>query len=101
MIVNAESDGKKDPKTIRTELMASKVAWAVMMFSFFPEMERKFTAYGRLCYMGLEKHMSEDAYRVSWKKYENMMVIALETSIKCASTAVEKYKKNTFIELKA
>ena len=101
MIVNAESDGKKDPKTIALDVMASKVAWAVMIFSFFPEMERKFTAYGRLCYMGLESHMSEDAYRVSWKKYENLMSLALESSIDCASKAVEKYKQNTFIELKA
>ncbi|NHC02346.1 hypothetical protein G9F31_00920 [Acinetobacter sp. 187] len=98
MIVNAGADGKKNPKTIDLEVMASKVAWGVMMFSFFPEMERKFTAYGRLCYMGLEKHMSEDAYRMSWKRYENLMVLALESAIDSAAKVVEKYKKDTFKE---
>jgi hypothetical protein len=45
--------------------------------------------------------MKVDAYRMTWKQYENMMIIALETSIKCASDAIEKYRKNTYKEFNA
>ncbi|MFC2996755.1 hypothetical protein ACFODO_16095 [Acinetobacter sichuanensis] len=102
LVVNAKEDGKRDPKTIPMEDLGKKIGWMVLMYALFPDMERQHTAYGRLCFAGqLQNHMSEDAYRVSWKKYENLMIIALETSIKCAAEAVEKYRKNTYKELKA
>ena len=40
--------------------------------------------------------MSVEQYRKTWKPYENMMVIALETSIKCAAVSVDVYKKMTY-----
>ena len=45
--------------------------------------------------------MDVEAYRKTWKQYENMMVIALEIAIKGAGEAVENYRKNTYKEMKA
>ncbi|MFN3073171.1 hypothetical protein ACK1JC_06045 [Acinetobacter sp. TY2] len=102
LVVNAKEDGKRDPKTIQMDELGKKIAWMVLMYALSPEMERQHTAYGRLCFAGqLQNHMTEDAYRVSWKKYENLMVIAIETSIRCAAEAVEKYRKNTYKDMGA
>lgn len=101
LISNAKDDGKREPKSISMVDLAKKIAWMVIMYSLYPDMERQHTPYGRLCFAGqLQKHMSVDAYRMSWKKYEDMMVIALETSIKSAGKSIEKYKHKTYIEAK-
>lgn len=41
-----------------------------------------------------------DNYRKTWKPYEAMMEIAIESAIDEASKAIEKYKKNTYKELR-
>lgn len=69
-----------------------------VQFALDPEYEDNFTAKGRLHAAGLRSHeMSVDQYRKTWKQYENMMIIALEISIKCASEAIEKYRKETYL----
>jgi hypothetical protein len=38
---------------------------------------------------------------MTWKQYEKLMVMAIESAIDEASKSIEKYKKNTYKELKA
>lgn len=79
-----------------------KVSWMVLMFSLDPDHEANFTAKGRL-HLAAGVNTTEltlKAYDRTWKQYENIMFIALETSIKCAAEAVEKYRKNTYREAK-
>ncbi|OTG81777.1 hypothetical protein [Acinetobacter sp. ANC 4648] len=101
MVVNAEKDNRLKPKNIELCVLANRVALMVLLFALDPEYEANFTAKGRLYAGGIKSYeMDSEAYRKTWKQYENLMVIALETSIKCASGAVEKYRKNTYRELK-
>ena len=39
-------------------------------------------------------------YRKTWKPYENLMCLALESVIDEASQAIQKYKKNTYKEMR-
>lgn len=101
LITNATKDRRREPEFISIGDLAERIAFMVLQFALDPEYEENFTAKGRLHAAGLKSYeMSPNAYRLTWRQYENMMVIALETSIKCASDAIEKYKKNTFKELK-
>jgi len=45
--------------------------------------------------------MNVDNYRMTWKQYEKLMIIAIESAINEASKSIEQYKKNTYIELNA
>lgn len=102
MIANALSDKRREPEGIQLDYLAVLIARMVIDFSIDPELENNFTAQGRLYYAGIRTHqMKVDAYRMTWKQYENLMIIALETSIKCASDAIEKYRKNTYKEFNA
>ncbi|WP_338562512.1 hypothetical protein [Acinetobacter sp. KS-LM10] len=102
MMSGAVQDKKREPEHIAIYHLSWLVARMVIDFSMNPELEDDYTAKGRLSYMGVRPiQMTVDQYRKTWKQYENMMVIALETAIKCASDAVEKYKKDTYKELKA
>ena len=66
-----------------------------------PQLEANFTAQGRLYYAGINCHqMTVDNYRKTWKPYEAMMEIAIESAIDEASKAIEMYKKNTYKELR-
>ena len=102
MMNSAYKDKKREPEHIAIYHLSWLVARMVIDFSLDPSLEGNFTAQGRLYYAGIRSHqLKVDAYRMTWKQYENMMVIALETSIKCASDAVEKYRKNTYKEFNA
>ena len=101
MMNGAVQDKKREPEHIAIYHLSWLMARMVIDFSMNPELEDNFTPQGRLYYAGVKTHqMAVNAYRQTWKPYENMMVIALETSIKCASDAIEKYKRDTFKELK-
>lgn len=102
LISNAKADKRREPEFISIEDIARKVAWMVLHFALDPEYENNFTAFGRLhLAAGIKtSELSLKAYDRTWKQYENMMIIALETSIKCASKAVETYRKNTYKEFK-
>lgn len=102
MIANALSDNRREPEGIQLDYLAVLIARMVIDFSIDPELENNFTAQGRLYYAGIRSwQMTQNSYRLTWKQYENMMIIALETSIKCASDAIEKYRKNTYKEFNA
>ncbi|NHB57007.1 hypothetical protein G9F32_03030 [Acinetobacter sp. 194] len=102
MMNGAMNDKKREPEGIAIYHLSYLIARMVMDFAMNPELENNFTAQGRLYYAGIRMHqMTTEQYRKTWKPYENMMIIALETSIKCASEAIEKYKKNTYKEVKS
>lgn len=97
MIANALSDKRREPEGIQLNYLAVLIARMVIDFSIDPELENNFTAQGRLYYAGIRTHqMSVDQYRKTWKQYENMMVIALEVSIKNAGEAIHKYRKESY-----
>ncbi|MCW8041293.1 hypothetical protein [Acinetobacter entericus] len=102
MMNSAHQDKKREPEQIAIYHLSWLVARMVMDFAVNPELEGFYTAAGRLHYAGIKSHqMTLNAYRFTWKPYENLMVIALEMAIKEASEAIEKYRKNTFKELMA
>ncbi|WP_180175831.1 hypothetical protein [Acinetobacter sp. YH12025] len=102
MLVNAKDDKKREPEHITMNHLAYLVARMVIDFALNPELEGNFTAQGRLYYAGINSmQMGADGYRMTWKKYENLMSLALESAIDEASKAIKKYKKNTYKELKA
>ena len=103
MMNEAYEDKKREPEHIAIYHLSWLVAGMVIAFAIDPEHEGNFTAKGRLhLAAGVKSYqMTLKAYDSTWKRYENMMIIALETSIKCASDSVESYRKNTYKELKA
>jgi len=44
--------------------------------------------------------MSVECYRKTWKSYENLMIMSIESAIDEAAKAVEKYRKNTYKDMK-
>ncbi|WP_288496938.1 hypothetical protein [uncultured Acinetobacter sp.] len=101
MVKEAAQDGKKDPDKMTLKHLASLIARMVLDFAINPAMEDNFTAKGRLYYAGIgENKMNYDAYRKSWKQYETMMILSIEGAIKCASEGVEKYRKQTYKDVK-
>lgn len=98
MKLNAVSDKRLEPKNIKIVDLARKVSWMVLTFALNPDLESNFTAKGRLeMAAGIKSYeMDCEAYRKTWKKYESLMVIALETSIKCAAVSVDEYRKMTY-----
>lgn len=102
MLANATEDKKREPEHIAMYHLAWQIARMVMDFALNPELEQNFTAQGRLYYAGIKNHqMSSNVYRLTWKAYENLMVMAIESAIDEASKAIELYKKNTYKEMKA
>lgn len=102
MMNGAHEDKRREPEHIAIYHLAWLVARKVIDFAMDPELETDYTAKGCLSYMGIKSNqMTLKAYTSTWKQYENLMIIALETSIKCASEAVEKYRKNTYKEFRA
>lgn len=102
MMNGAYEDKRREPEHIAIYHLSWLVAGMVIAFAMDPEHESNFTAKGRLhLAAGVKSYqMTLKAYDSTWKRYENMMIIALETSIKCAAEAVEKYRKNTYKEFK-
>ena len=70
---------------------------SVANFMFSHELEDNFTARGRLHYAGIRNwQMSEEVYRKTWKPYEKLMVLSLESAIDEASSTIAQYKKQTY-----
>ncbi|MGY5391989.1 hypothetical protein [Acinetobacter sp. NigerLNRRAM0016] len=102
MLANAQKDKKREPEHIAMYHLAWLVARMVIDFALNPELEGYFTAQGRLYYAGLNtQQMTSNVYRLTWKQYENLMTLAIESAINEAAEAIEKYKKNTYKELRA
>lgn len=102
MLGNAIQDKKREPEHISMNHLAYLIARMVIDFALNPELEGNFTAQGRLYYAGINSiQMQAELYRKTWKPYENLMSLAIESAIEEASKAVEKYKKNTYKEMKA
>lgn len=102
MLVGSERDKKREPEHIAIYHLSWLVAKMVLDFALDPELENFYTASGRLHYAGIRGYqMSVDNYRMTWKAYEKLMVLAVESAIDEAAHAVEKYKKNTYKEMEA
>ena len=102
MTTNAKLDNRLEPQKIRLDELAMLIARMVTDFSMNPELEKNFTSKGRLYYAGIRSwQMSDEQYRKTWKQYENLMCLALESAIDEASQAIQKYKKNTYKEMRA
>ena len=102
MLKNAIVDKKREPEQITMNHLAYLIARMVIDFSLNPELEQNFTAQGRLYYAGINSHqMTTNVYRLTWKSYEGLMALAIESAIDEVSKAIELYKKNTYREMKA
>ena len=101
MMNEAHKDKKREPEHIAIYHLAWLVARMVIDFALDPSLEADYTAQGRLGYAGFKNKISTENYRKTWKPYEIMMSIAIESAIDEASKAIEKYKKNSYKELKA
>ncbi|MFV5465518.1 hypothetical protein [Acinetobacter towneri] len=98
---NAMLDGRREPEKIKISELADLIARMVMDFSLNPELEANFTKQGRLYYAGIRSwQMTLKAYDCTWKQYETLMVIALESAINSAAKAIESYRKKTLAEAK-
>ena len=102
LIKNAVNDKKREPEGIAMYHLGWLVAKMVLDFALDPDLEDNYTAKGRLAYAGIRSNqMSVDCYRMTWKGYEKLMTMAIESAIDEAAKAVEKYRKNTYKDMKA
>ncbi|MCL6243800.1 hypothetical protein M5F04_04325 [Acinetobacter sp. ANC 7200] len=98
---NALTDGRREPEKIKISELADLMARMVIDFSLNPELEANFTKQGRLYYAGIRSwQMTLKAYDCTWKQYENLMVIALESAIDGAAKTIDAYRKKTYKESK-
>lgn len=101
LITNAIKDKKREPERIAMFHLAWLVARMVLDFALDPELEENYTAKGRLTYAGIRSYqMSVDRYRMTWKPYEKLMILAIESAISEAAKSIDDYKKNTYKEVK-
>ena len=101
MILNATQDKKREPDRIPMYHLAWLVARMVIDFALEPELENAFTAKGRLLYAGIrDNQMTANVYRLTWKSYENLMTLAMESAIEEANQMMVEYKKETVKEAK-
>ncbi|RFS32187.1 hypothetical protein DYI81_06660 [Acinetobacter sp. SWAC5] len=97
MLKNAVVDKKREPEQITMKHLAYLIARMVIDFSLDPQLENNFTAQGRLYYAGINgQQMDTESYRKTWKCYEKLMSLAIESAINEASQAIKLYKKNTY-----
>ncbi|MNZ00022.1 hypothetical protein D3C78_166010 [compost metagenome] len=102
MLQNAAADNKRQPEQISMNHLAYLIARMVIDFSLNPELEANFTAQGRLYYAGINTlQMTTENYRKTWKGYEKLMTIAIESAIHEAARVIDIYRKNTFKEIRA
>jgi len=100
MLNESKKDKKREPEYIATHHLAWLIARMVIDFSLNPELEKNFTAQGRLYYAGITAYkMSADVYRMTWRPYEKLMQLALESAIAEAEDTIREYRKNTYKEL--
>lgn len=101
LLKNAVADKKREPEHIAMFHLAWLIARMVLDFALDPELEENYTAKGRLMYAGIKTNqMGVDSYRMTWKPYEKLMVLAIESAISEAGKAIDVYKRNTFKEIK-
>ena len=101
MIKNATVDKKREPEHVPMYHLAWLIARMVLDFALDPDLEDNYTAKGRLAYAGIRSNqMSVECYRKTWKSYENLMTMSIESAIDEAAKAVEKYRKNTYKDMK-
>ncbi|MBP8005849.1 MAG: hypothetical protein KAZ18_02990 [Acinetobacter sp.] len=97
MIKNALNDKRREPEGVAIYHLAWLIARMVLDFALDPSLEEDFTNKGRLSYAGIKSNqMSVNAYRQTWKSYENLMSLAIESAIAEASETIEKYRKDTY-----
>ena len=97
MLKNAIVDKKREPEQITMNHLAYLIARIVIDFALNPQLEQNFTAQGRLYYAGISSiQMLAESYRKTWKPYENLMSLAIESAIEEASEAIGKYKRETY-----
>ena len=97
MLNNAKADGKREPKNINSVHLSFLVSRMVIDFALNPTLERNFTEQGRLYYAGIgANQMTQKSYECTWKQYEKLMVIAIESAIDSAAKWVSEYKKQTY-----
>lgn len=97
MLTNAKADGKREPKNINSVHLSFLIARMVIDFALNPALERNFTEHGRLYYAGIgSNQMTLKAYECTWKQYEKLMVIAIESAIDKAAKWIKEYKKQTY-----
>lgn len=100
MINNALADKRCEPKGINIVHLAYLTARMVMDFALNPDLEQNFTAVGRLYYAGIGSHqITANAYRLTWKQYETLMTLAIDSAIDEAAKTIHEYKKNTYKEV--
>ena len=98
---NARLNGNREPEKIKIRELADLIARMVIDFTLDATLENNFTAQGRLYYAGIRSwQMTLKAYDRTWKQYEKLMILALESSIDSASKAIDKYRKNTLRDAK-
>ena len=101
LIKNAVDDKKRELEGIAMYQFAWLITRMVMDFALDPELEENYTAKGRLMYVGIKTNQKGvDSYRMTWKPYEKLMVLAIESAISEAAKAIDVYKRNTFKEIK-
>ncbi len=94
MFTQAQLDGKGEPKNISMRDLSLLIARMVLEFALDEKLESNFTAKGRLYFAGIgEDRMSNDAYRMSWMKYEKEMQLAIYSTRWEVETSIEKYRK--------
>ena len=98
MMNAAHEDKKREPDQIAIYHLSWLIARLVIDFAVKPQLEDFYTAAGRLHYAGINSHqMGVESYRKTWKSYENLMSLAIESAIDEASNVIKKYKKETYV----
>ncbi|MRA20571.1 hypothetical protein F4T80_19460, partial [Acinetobacter pittii] len=91
----------REPEHVAIYHLAWLIARLVLDFALNPELEEHYTAKGRLAYAGLKSHqMNIECYRKTWKPYETLMTLAIDSAIDEAGKAVEAYKRKTYKDMK-
>lgn len=81
------------PKNICLRDLAFLIARMVLEFTLDPELEEIYTKKGRLYFAGIKAHqMTCDAYRMTWKEYENLMILTLSNTQWEINQTIERYR---------
>ncbi|OTU09729.1 hypothetical protein CAT65_14545 [Acinetobacter pittii] len=101
MMDGAKKDKRREPEGIAIYHLAWLIARIVIDYALDPELESGHKDPGRLVYAGIRSfQMNPDVYRQTWKRYEKLMVTALEEEIKKATKIARRYKEETLNEVR-
>ena len=93
LIQKAKQDKKRMPDFITIEQLAWLMARLVIDFMLDPQLNDFYTAQGRLFYAGIHSFkINVNAYRMTWKKYEQLMQETLEQAVFDAHLVLNDYK---------